>query len=291
MDDCAAEVRDFLTTRRARITPERAGLPVVGRRRVKGLRRSEVALLAGMSPEYYAKLERGSLAGASAGVLDAIARALQFDDAERAYLMRLAHEANGSAAVLRPRAPAPETAIRPSLQWTLDAITGPAFLSNAQADVLAANPLGRALLSEMFAGPPNLARFVFLDPAAPHCFPGWSGVADTVAANLRTALGQDAHDQGLCALISELSARSDEFRRRWALHDVVTHATGVTVFRHRLVGELSLSWETLDLRTRPGGALTVYSAEPGSPSADALNLLAAWALGPSYRGITERTTP
>jgi hypothetical protein len=205
--------------------------------------------------------------------------------------MRLAHEANGSAAVLRPRAPAPEATIRPSLQWTLDAMAGPAFLFNGQTDVLAANPLGRALLSDLFAGSRNLARFVFLDRAARRCFPDWGVVADSVVANVRATFGKDAHDQRLCALISELTVHSDEFGRRWASHDVITHATGVTAFRHPLVGEFSLNWETLDLRTGPGGAVTVYTAEPGSPSADALSLLGAWALGPSSRGLTQQTTP
>ncbi|WP_405114674.1 helix-turn-helix transcriptional regulator [Micromonospora sp. NBC_01405] len=285
--DNRAEVRDFLTTRRAKITPEQAGLPTAGQRRVKGLRRSEVAALAGMSVEYYAKLERGTLAGVSAGVLDAIARALRLDDAERAHLVRLAQEANGSNAILRPRRRPRQWAVRPSLQWSLDTMNTPAILVNNRSDMLAANHLGRAMYSDAYADPtcpPNIARFAFLDSAARRFYPDWDLAADMTVANLRTAAGKDPHDKGLHDLVGELSTRSDDFRRRWGSHNVRTHATGVKHFRHQVVGDLTLAWESLDLRAEPDLTLTIYTAEPNSPSAHALSLLASWAL-------TSRTEP
>ncbi|MGW2150884.1 helix-turn-helix transcriptional regulator [Nonomuraea bangladeshensis] len=281
--DNRSEVRAFLTSRRAKITPGQAGLTVAGRRRVPGLRRSEVAALAGMSVEYYAKLERGHLAGVSAGILDALARALHLDDAERAHLLRLAHEADGSNAVLRRRRPKQPTA-RPTLQWMLDAIaTAPAIIGNHRSDLLAANHLGRALYSDLYSDlyadptrPPNFARFTFLDSAARRFFPDWDLAADMTVANLRTAAGQDPHDKGLHDLVGELSTRSDDFRRRWAAHNVRTHGTGVKHFRHHVVGDLTLTYESMDLRAEPGLSMTIYTAEPGSPSEDALRLLASW---------------
>lgn len=279
--DNRVEVREFLTSRRARISPERAGLPAAGQRRVPGLRRSEVAALAGMSVEYYAKLERGALAGVSAGVLDAIARALQLDDAERAHLLRLAHEADGSNAILRPRRRPKQWSIRPSLQWSLDTITtGPAIVGNNRMDLLAANHLGRAMYHDVYAGPtspPNFARFTFLDSSARRLYPDWELAADMTVANLRTAAGKDPHDKGLHDLVGELSTRSDEFRRRWGSHNVRTHGTGVKVFHHHIVGDLTLAYESMDLRAEPDLTMTIYSAQPGSPTEDALRLLASWA--------------
>ena len=281
-------MREFLTSRRAKITPERAALPTAGHRRVPGLRRSEVAALAGMSVEYYAKLERGSLAGVSAGVLDAIARTLQLDDAERVHLLRLAHEADGSNAILRPRRPKQWT-IRPSLQWSLDTITAPAILGNDRLDFLAANHLGRAMYSDVHTDPsrpPNFARFTFLDTAARRFYPDWNLAADMCVANLRTAAGKDAHDKGLHDLVGELSTRSDEFRRRWGAHNVRTHGTGVKHFHHHIVGDLTLAYESMDLRAEPGLTITIYAAEPDSPTAHALTLLASWAATTPQTGGT-----
>jgi transcriptional regulator with XRE-family HTH domain len=279
--DNRAEVREFLTSRRAKITPEQAGVPQIGHRRVPGLRRSEVASLAGMSVEYYAKLERGSLGGVSAGVLDAIARALQLNEAERSHLFHLAHAADGTTAAMRPRRRAKPWTARPSLQWTLDSITtGPAIVGNNRSDLLAANHLGHALYADLYtdpAGPPNFARFAFLDSAAHRFYPDWNLAADITVANLRTAAGADPHDKALHDLVGELSTRSGEFRRRWAAHDVRTHGTGVKHFRHHLVGDLALAYESLDLRAEPGLTLTIYAAEPDSPTAHALALLASWA--------------
>ena len=278
--DNRVEVREFLTSRRAKITPERAGLPNAGQRRVPGLRRSEVAALAGMSVEYYAKLERGSLAGASAGVLDAIARALQLDDAERAHLLLLAREADGTNAILRPQRRPKRTTVRPSLRWLLESVTAPAILVNNRLDLLAANHLGRAMHSDLYgkhSSPPNFARFTFLDRAAHQFYPDWDVAADMTVANLRTAAGVDPHDKGIHDLVGELSTRSHDFRRRWGAHNVRTHGTGVKHFHHRVVGDLTLTYESLNLRAEPSLVLTVYTAEPDSPSAHALSLLASWA--------------
>ncbi|AGL16606.1 helix-turn-helix domain protein [Actinoplanes sp. N902-109] len=273
-------MRDFLTSRRAKITPARAGIPAVGQRRVPGLRRSEVAALAGMSVEYYAKLERGQLAGVSAGVLEAIARALQLDEAERAHLMHLAQEANGSSTLLRRPSRAKRWVVRPSLQWSLDAVTAPAMVVNHRSDLLATNLLGRAMFSDLYAGPenpPNFARFTFLDSAARRFYPDWDLFADMTVANLRTAAGADPHDKGLHDLVGELSTRSDDFRRRWGSHNVRIHGTGTKLFHHHVVGDLELAYETMALVAEPGLVLTVYAAEPASPTAQALTLLASWA--------------
>jgi transcriptional regulator with XRE-family HTH domain len=284
--DNRAEVRDFLTTRRAKISPERAGIPTAGQRRVPGLRRSEVAALAGMSVEYYAKLERGQLAGVSAGVLDAIARTLQLDDAERAHLLRLAHEANGSNALIRPSRRPKAWTVRPNLIWSLEAINSPAILVNNRQDLLAANHLGRAMYSDLYADPgraPNFGRFTFLDSAAHRFFPDWPLAADMLVANLRTAAGKDPHDKGLHDLVGELSTRSDDFRRRWGAHNVRIHGTGVKTFHHHVVGDLELAYESMDLRAEPDVTLTIYAAEPQSPTAQALALLASWAATESER--------
>ncbi|GAA0909231.1 transcriptional regulator [Virgisporangium aurantiacum] len=234
-----------------------------------------------MSVEYYAKLERGTLAGVSAGVLDAIARALHLDDAERAHLLRLAHEADGSNAILRTRRRPKQWTVRPSLQWSLDAITtAPAIVGNNRLDLLAANHLGRAMYSDHYSntgGQPNFARFTFLDSAARRFYPDWDLAADMTVANLRTAAGKDPHDKGLHDLVGELSTRSDDFRRRWGAHNVRTHGTGVKHFHHHIVGGLELAYESMDLRAEPDLTMTLYTAEPGSPTEDALRLLASWA--------------
>ncbi|MEU5660386.1 helix-turn-helix transcriptional regulator [Streptomyces sp. NPDC047737] len=281
--DNHAEVREFLTSRRAKITPERAGLPAGSRRRVPGLRRSEVAALADMSVEYYAKLERGNLAGVSPAVLEAVARALQLDDAERAHLLHLAQAADGSHALTRPRRRTSRQQWTPhrSLQWTLDAITaGPAFVRNGRMDLLAANQLARAFYSDLYAAPvnqANLARFNFLDPASRRFYADWDTAADMAVAILRTEAGRDPHDKDLHDLVGELSTRSDEFRTRWGAHDVRHHGTGTKHFHHPAVGQLILAYEGLDMAAEPGLTLTIYTAEPGSPSEEGLRLLASWA--------------
>jgi transcriptional regulator with XRE-family HTH domain len=279
--DNRAEVREFLTSRRAKITPERAGLPVGSRRRVPGLRRSEVAALADVSVEYYAKLERGNLAGVSPAVLEAVARALRLDDAERAHLLNLAQAADGSDALTRPRRRARRawTAHR-SLQWVLDAITaGPAFVRNGRMDILAVNRLARAFYDDVYVtagNQANLARFTFLDPVARRFYPEWDRAADVTVAILRTEAGRDPYDKDLHDLVGELSTRSDDFRTRWGAHDVRHHGTGTKRFHHHAVGDLSLAYEALEMAAEPGLTLTVYTAEPGSPSEEGLRLLVSW---------------
>jgi transcriptional regulator with XRE-family HTH domain len=283
--DNRAEVREFLLTRRAKITVQQAGLPDVGSRRVPGLRRSEVALLAGVSVEYYAKLERGAIAGVSASVLDALARALQLDDAERAHLFHLAHAADGTSAGMRPRRrPAKRWTPQPGLQWVLDRFTAPAIVRNGRMDLLAVNHLGRAVHTALYdscpGGTPNFARFTFLDLDAAHDFyPDWDGAADTCVAILHTEAGRDPHDKALHDLVGELSTRSADFRRRWSAHNVRYHGAGTKHFRHRDVGELELAYESVDMISEPGLTLTLYAAEPASPTAHALDLLASWTAG------------
>ena len=281
--DNRAEVREFLVTRRAKISPEQAGLPQVGSRRVPGLRRGEVASLAGVSIEYYSRLERGALAGVSAAVLDAIARALQLDDAERAHLFHLAQAADGTSALVRPRRRATKRwTPRPALQWALDAITsGPAIVRNGRMDLLATNHLGRAMHSSLYdsdpTGQPNFARYTFLDDDAHRFYPDWDTAADIAVAILRTEAGRDPYDKGLHDLVGELSTRSEEFRRRWSAHNVRLHGAGTKYFHHHVVGNLALAYESLEMIAEPGLTLTIYAAEPASPTAEALALLASWA--------------
>jgi hypothetical protein len=278
--DFRAEIREFLGTRRARVTPEQAGLPVYGgdRRRVTGLRREEVALLAGISSEYYTRLERGNAIGVSESVIDGIAQALQLDDAERIHLLDLLRGAGATRPP--PRRPAQQR-VRPAVQRIIDSMTGtPAFVLSGRLDILAANHLGRALFSPVYADPvrpPNNARFVFLDPGAPEFFRDWDKVAGDTVAMLRAEVGRDPYDRRLSELIGELSTRSEEFRRRWAAHNVRIHTTGMKLLHHPVVGDLDLPFETFPLGADPSQSLLTYTAEPGSPSHEALNLLASWA--------------
>jgi transcriptional regulator with XRE-family HTH domain len=294
--DNQAEVREFLTSRRAKISPEQAGLPSGSRRRVPGLRRSEVAALADMSVEYYAKLERGNLAGVSPAVLEAVARALRLDDAERAHLLHLAQAADGSDVLTRPRRRATrQWTPHRSLQWTLDAITaGPAFVRNGRMDLLAANQLARAFYADVYATPANqgnLARFNFLDPASHRFYPDWDQAADIAVAILRTEAGRNPHDKGLHDLVGELSTRSDEFRTRWGAHNVRHHGTGTKRFHHQAIGDLTLAYEGLEMAAEPGLTVTIYTAEPGSPSEEGLRLLASWAATQEAAGSFSRTSP
>ena len=280
--DTRAEVKEFLTSRRARLTPDRAGLVAGGNRRVAGLRRSEVAMLADLSPEYYAKIERGDIGGASAAVLDAIAGALQLDDTERAHLLDLARASDGiptsGRARRRPQSAVPTS--RNSLAWALDALTdGVAFVRNPQQDILATNPLGRAFYAPVIGDggrTPNLARFQFLDPASRDFYPDWDLFAEMCVAIMRAEAGRDPHDRGLQDLVGELSTRSDVFRRLWAAHDVRTHGAGTKRFHHPVVGELVLAYEELAVTANPGHILMIYTAEPGSPSTERLHLLTSW---------------
>ncbi|GEL94075.1 helix-turn-helix transcriptional regulator [Cellulomonas composti] len=285
--DLRAETREFLTTRRGRITPERANLAAFGgNRRVPGLRREEVAMLAGVSVDYYTRLERGNLGGVSESVLESLAEALQLDEAERGHLFDLARSANASG-VARSRARrAPAAVLRPAVQRVVDAIDAPAFVRNGRLDVLGTNLLGRALYAPLYDSPTctpgrpvNTARFQFLDPAAAREF--WGEKADRMAhdavAILRAEAGHNPYDKRLTDLVGELSTRSEDFRRLWASHDVRYHRSGTKVFHHPVVGLLELDYEALVLPADPGLQLNVYTGVPGTPSADGLVLLASWA--------------
>jgi transcriptional regulator with XRE-family HTH domain len=274
------EIREFLTTRRARITPEQAGLRAYGnRRRVTGLRREEVAMLAGISVEYYTQLERGTVRGVSEDVLDATARALQLDDVERTHLFDLVRAAKQRPAKGRKVA----EHVRPGVQRVLDSMTdAAAFVRNSRLDILSANRLGYALYSEAFSNPhrpANLARFVFLDPRARDFYLDWDGIADAGAGSLRAAAGRDPYDRDLTDLVGELSMRSEDFRERWAAHDVRQYRTGTQLFRHALVGDLSLTYEALEITAEFDQILVAYTAEAGSSSQGALRRLANWAAG------------
>jgi hypothetical protein len=278
--DVRAQIREFLTTRRARISPEQAGLPVYDgdRRRVPGLRRSEVASLAGISPEYMTKLERGNATGVSDSVIDGLTHALQLDQAERAHLQDLLRTAGSTRP---PRRRPTRQRVRPTIQRLLDTMTGAAaFVLNGRLDVLAANDLGKALYAPIHADPTrpaNTARFVFLDPHATEFFRDYDKAANDTVALLRAEAGHNPYDRDLSDLIGQLSTRSEEFRRRWAAHNVRIHTTGVKRLHHPVVGDLDLTFESLVLPGDTGQNLLTYTAEPGSPTQDALRLLASWA--------------
>jgi transcriptional regulator with XRE-family HTH domain len=288
--DAKDEIREFLTSRRAKLTPDEVGLTSYGPRRVPGLRREEVAVLAGVSVPYYTRLERGNLSGVSESVLEALARALQLDDAERAHLFDLARAAQPRVPKRRRRT---QQRVRPSVQRVIDAMTGaPALVQNGRLDILGANSLGRALFSELYVDPTrpvNHARFVFLSPRAPDFYGDWERVANDTVAILRTEAGRDPYDSALSDLVGELSTRSDEFRTRWAAHNVRIHRTGAKDFHHPVVGDLSLTYEMLDLSADSGLVILTYTAEPGSKSAEALDLLASWTATVDAADVAERS--
>ncbi|MGW4229935.1 helix-turn-helix transcriptional regulator [Streptomyces sp. NPDC004980] len=271
------EVSAFLKSRRAKITPEQAGLPVYGQRRVPGLRRGEVAMLAGVSVEYYTRLERGNLGGVSDSVLDALAQALRLDETERDHLQALARAAGtgGARARRRPK----KATVRPSVLRIIEGLHDqPAYVLNNRMDILAANPLARALHCELFETEPvNTCRFVFLDPRATRLYPDWERVAREGVGVLRVKAAKNPYDRELSNLIGELSTRSEAFRTLWGAHGVHVFTEGTKRFLHPAVGEMELVHETLDLPGDDGLSLTVYSADPGTPAADALQLLASWA--------------
>jgi transcriptional regulator with XRE-family HTH domain len=290
-DPSRNDLKEFLTTRRAKITPEQAGLPVYGaNRRVTGLRREEVALLAGISVEYYTRLERGTFGSVSDSVLDGLVHALQLDEAERDHLYRLVRTASTPATRSARRSPAKKR-VRPTVQRILDQMPMPVYLRNGRFDILAANDLGRALYSPLYdhaathnpGQPPNSARFCFLDPNAPEFFVDYDTIANDAVAFLRSEAGRDPYDKDLTDLIGQLSTRNEDFRRRWAAHDVRYHRTGRKRFHHPLIGDLELDYEAFELPGDPGQRINVYTAPPESPSAEALNLLASWSTTPSTR--------
>ncbi|MGO1949530.1 MAG: helix-turn-helix transcriptional regulator [Mycobacteriaceae bacterium] len=293
------EVREFLTTRRARISPVQVGLPDTGNRRVPGLRRNEVADLAGISVDYYAKLERGRIAGASSSVLESLARALELNDAERSHLYDLARAADGAPTSGRSRGRRGSRGRpggrppRESLVRVVDSITGAvAFLRDEMQNIVAVNDLGRAFYSPVIGDAlsedtqdtaPNLARFQFLDPAARDFYPDWDTMAQMCVGVMHAEVGRNPTHRDLQDLVGELSTCSPEFSGLWAAHDVRIHGSGTKRFNHPEVGELVLAFEELAVTADDGLHLYVYSAEPGSASEDKLKVLASWS-------VTETTT-
>lgn len=279
--DNKAEVREFLMSRRARLSPADVGLTAGSNRRVAGLRRSEVAMLADVSVEYYAKLERGDIAGASSAVLESLAEALLLDATERRHLLDLARTADGIPASGRPRRhTAAQQPARLALQRTLDAITGgPAFIRDRHQNLIATNDFGAAFYSPVIGTggrTPNLARFQFLDPASRDFYPDWDLFAQMCVGIMRVEAGRDPHDRALQDLVGELSTRSEAFAQLWSRHDVRTHGSGSKRFHHPLVGELTLLYEELAVTSDEGLSLIVYTAEPGSASDERLQLLSNW---------------
>ncbi|MFG2422729.1 helix-turn-helix domain-containing protein [Streptomyces sp. NPDC048448] len=287
--DNRSEVREFLVSRRGKVTPDQVGLAAHGgTRRVPGLRRREVAELAGVSVEYYTQLERGSLRGASESVLDAVARALRLNEDERTHLFDLARAANAGAAVRRRSA---ARRVRPGIQQILDGQLSPAWVGNGRSDVVATNRLGRALNSPLFddpVRPVNHARFRFLNPRAVDFYRDWDLAARDIVAVLRAEAGKNPHDQELTGLIGELCTRSEDFCRLWAAHDVRLHRSGIKRLHHPVVGDVDLSYEGLELPSDPGLVLFVYTAEPASSSQQALDLLASWAATPARQEQAEQ---
>jgi transcriptional regulator with XRE-family HTH domain len=266
-----------------------------------GLRREEVAVLAGVSTEWYTRLEKGHISGVSEEVLDAVARTLQLDDDdddERTYLFDLARAAQPSPATRRRRK---AVDVPPRVQWLLDSMTlSAAFVSNGRLDIVAANALARALFAPVFDSPtvrahgrPNFARFWFLDEASHDFAADWDGAVDVTAALLRAEAGRYPHDKALRELIGELSTLSPEFRTRWASHKVRIHHGGVKRFHHPEAGDLELTYQPLDLpmSAREAHSLTIYTAEPGSSSEDGLRLLASWAASHAPHPPTQHSAP
>ncbi|WP_114558677.1 helix-turn-helix domain-containing protein [Desertihabitans aurantiacus] len=295
--DTRADIRDFLTSRRARLTPELVGLPSSARRRVPGLRREEVAILAGVSTEWYTRLEKGHIAGVSEEVLHAVAEALRLDEDERTYLFDLARAARPTQRrPIRRR----DVEVAAPVQWLLDSITlSAAFVRNGRLDIIATNPLARALHAPMFDSPTtaahgraNFARYHFLDEASREFFTDWESGARVTVALLRAEAGREPHDRDLRELVGELSTLSEDFRRLWGAHDIRIRHAGTKGLRHPQVGELELVYQSVDL---PAGArvvhdLSLYTAEPGTASDERLRLLASLAATPRT-GIAERPRP
>lgn len=273
----SADIREFLMTRRANLTPAEANLPAPGEdRRVPGLRREEVAMLAGVSLDYYTRLERGSLSGVSESVLNAVARALQFTDVEREHLFDLARPKPMTPMAFS--SPSISTSIRTSVQRILDNTMLPMIVITAQQDVVASNLLGRALFAPHFdAEQPNLARFIFLDSRARSYYDDWQLACSLTAAMLRFEAGRDPLHEDMTALIGELSTRSPTFREHWAQRDVHEHRSGSKVYHHPEVGEIELAYDVFQLPGEHGLSICTYTAEEGSAAEVTLRLLGAWA--------------
>ncbi|MGV9326667.1 helix-turn-helix transcriptional regulator [Streptosporangium sandarakinum] len=274
--DRGSELADFLRSRRARLTPDRAGLAQDGRaRRVPGLRREEAARLAGVSTEYYTRLEQGRAGNPSPEVVEALARALQLDLAEREHLTDL---------LARPtparRAPVAPQRVRPGLHLMLQTLEHvPAFILGRRTDVLAANRLACAVLTDFDALPVpqrNLTRYYLLDPDARDRVGDWAQIAAETVAILRFEAGRHPHDRRLADLVGELTLRSPEFTTWWNDHRVLRRTHGTKRYHHPVVGDLHFAYESFQLPDDPDQTLCVYNAEPGSTTAESLRLLSSW---------------
>ena len=282
VDQPQNDVQKFLTALRDRITPEQAGLTIFGgERRVPGLRREEVAQLAGVSTAYYTRMERGDLSGVSESVLFALVRALRLDEAESAHLFNLSRSATGPRRGPRAR---PEVRVPPLVAQLLDTMADvPAIAMNRVTTTAGSNALGRALFPHLFpdnGAPVNSARFLFLDERAQKFYVDWETSAREAVSALRLLAGQDPTDRELTALVGELATRSSDFRTWWGGHSVRTHNTGTKRINHPIVGEITLAYETLLLPSSSGIVIGTYLAEPGSTSADALDMLRSWTAQP-----------
>ena len=262
----------YLRARRDLMRPKDVGLPDFGRRRVPGLRREELAMLAGISADYYLRLEQGRDQHPSEQVIDALARALHLDDDATAHLHSLSHQATRGRAVEREHAPASIVRMIDSLTMT------PAFVHGRLMDVLAANALATAL-SPIFSPGVNLVRAIFLDPGVRALWRDWNALTESVVARLRVLVGPDVGNPRLCEIVNDLSARSDRFRSLWVRHDILVPASGRTTFDHPVVGTLELQPERLAILGKEGQLLIICHAEPGSPSERALLRLADVAAG------------
>jgi transcriptional regulator with XRE-family HTH domain len=285
------ELREFLRSRRARITPTDVGLAVDdGPRRVPGLRREEIARLAGVSVDYYTRLEQGRDINVSEHVLRAVAEALRLDPDERDHLFNLAWP---SRAPRKPD-PAPDETVRAGIRELLDTVSTPAFVLGCRLDVLASNRMARALLTDFDALPRrerNHARWVFLDPVARERYVEWEQIARDNVAMLRMHAGRFRGDRELTALLAELKAKSPAFAALWAEHDVLSQSHGVKRYRHPLIGEVTLRYEALPIPDVCTQLLYVYTAEPGSSSERALRLLSSWTLPTPGRDDAQPATP
>lgn len=295
------ELREFLRSRRARLTPPDVGLPWhVDGRKVAGLRREEIAVLAGVSVDYYTRLEQGRARNVSDQVLDAVAAALKLDDLERRHLFDLVRtpgRAAGPSASRRAAGAVQGLKARPALHALLRSLDPtPAVLHGPRLEVAGINRMGRVLLDDFDSLPAaqrNMAHWMFLNPKAREVYPDWEEIAEQMVAILRVTAGRDAKDPVLAALVGELSTRSDAFARYWANYRVFQHTFGTKRFRHPAVGEMTLSYETLHPAADSGLYLTVYTAAEGSPSEEKLRILSSWSATPptepAVRG--ERAAP
>ena len=287
--DIAKDIREFLMTRRAKITPEQVGLAPGVRRRVPGLRREEAAQLAGVSTEYYTQIERGNVAGVSDEVLQAISRALRLSDDETVHFFDLVRAGAGTRTSTRNKRAAVKK-LPEGVQALMDGMAGtPAIVLDGNLDILAANPLGRLLYSPLYdraLGRPNFARFIFFDSAAAQVFPEWERSADAAVGLLQAEAARDPHSAAITHIVGELATQSVEFRTRWAAHNVTAHRHGVKRFGHPEFGDLTLTYNVFEVTAAPGLSLVGYTAEPNSPSAQALSIMSSW----SVTGPTESRT-